>query len=118
MKIRVTTVWRPVQPQGVKGVQRLLGGLVQRQVQQEAAVLFAAAVVGKHVGVPVLVQTVEAFVQRKVGAELRQAGRAVLAAAAGLPPGEQKHDHAQHGGEKKDGNSGVHGAPPKEFSLL
>ena len=63
-----------VQPQGVQGVQRLLAGLVQRQVQQKAAVVLPAALVGKEVGVAAGVQTVKALVQRKAGAELGQAG--------------------------------------------
>ena len=70
-----------VQPEGIQGVQRLLGGLVQGEMQQKAAVLFPAALVHELVGVPVLVQPVEALVQRQVGAELRKAGGAVLAAA-------------------------------------
>ena len=87
-----------VQPQGVQGVQRLLAGLVQRQVQHKAAVVLPAALVGKEVGVAVGVQTVKAFVQRKASAELGQAGGAVLAAAAVFPPGEQVHDDAQRTG--------------------
>ena len=71
-----------VQPEGIQGVQRLLGGLVQGEMQQKATVLFPAALVHELVGVPVLVQPVEALVQRQVGAELRKAGGAVLAAAA------------------------------------
>ena len=65
-----------VQPEGIQGVQRLLGGLVQGEMQQKAAVLFPAALVHELVGVPVLVQPVEALVQRQVGAELRKAGGA------------------------------------------
>ena len=57
-----------VQPQGVQSVQRLLAGLVQRQVQQKAAVVLPAALVGKEVGVAAGVQTVKALVQRKAGA--------------------------------------------------
>ena len=87
-----------VQPQGVQGVQRLLAGLVQRQVQQKAAVILAAALVGKNIGVAAGVQTVKALIQRKAGAELGQAGGAVLAAAAVFPPGEQIHDDAQRTG--------------------
>ena len=87
-----------VQPQSVQGVQRLLAGLVQRQVQHKAAVVFPAALVGKEVGVAVGVQTVKAFVQRKAGAELGQAGGAVLAAAVCLPPGEQVHNDAKRTG--------------------
>ena len=102
-----------VQPQGVQGVQRLLGGLVQGQVQQKAAVPLPAAVVDEHVGVVVFVQPVEALVQCKVGAELGQPGWAVLTAAAVFPPREQKHDHAQHGGQQDDGNNSVHGKPPE-----
>ena len=70
-----------VKPEGIQGVQRLLGGLVQGEMQQKATVLFPAALVHELVGVPVLVQPVEALVQRQVGAELRKAGGAVLAAA-------------------------------------
>ena len=40
-----------------------------------------------------LVQPVEALVQRQVGAELRKAGGAVLAAAGILAPGQKKNDH-------------------------
>ena len=65
-----------------------------------------------------LVQTVKAFVKGQVGAELRQTGGPILAAAAVLAPGEQKNDHAQHGGKQDDGNSSVHEDPPKEFFLL
>ena len=72
-----------VEPEGVEGVQRLLGGLVERQVEGEAAVVLPAALVGKEVGVAAGVQTVKALVQRKAGAELGQAGRAVLAAEHG-----------------------------------
>ena len=107
-----------VQPQGVQGVQRLLSGLVQGQMQQKAAILLPAALVGKHVLRAVLIQTVEAVVQRQVGAELRQSGGAVLTAAAVLPPGQQKYDDAQYGGKQDDGNDRVRDVPPEEFSLL
>ena len=53
-----------VQPEGIQGVQRLLGGLVQGEMQQKAAVLFPAALVHELVGIPVLVQPVEALVSR------------------------------------------------------
>ena len=59
-------------------------------MQQKAAVLFPAALVHELVGVPVLVQPVEALVQRQVGAELRKAGGAVLAAAGILAPRQKK----------------------------
>lgn len=36
-----------------------------------------------------------------------------VSAAAVFPPGEQKHDHAQHGGQQDDGNNSVHGKPPE-----
>lgn len=108
-----------VQPQGVQSVQRLLAGLVQRQVQQKAAVVLPAALVGKEVGVAAGVQTVKALVQRKAGAELGQAGGAVLAAAVCLPPGEQVHDDAQRTGQKTDGNDSVHGkTSPKRVFLI
>ena len=76
-----------VKPEGIQGVQRLLGGLVQGQVQQKAAVPLPAAVVDEHVGVVVFVQPVEALVQCKVGAEFGQPGRAVLTAAGRFPAG-------------------------------
>ena len=81
-----------VEPEGVQGIQRLLGGLVERQVEQEAAVVLAAALVHELVGVLMFVEAVKAVVQRQVGAELAQAGGAVLAAAGVLPPGEQQDD--------------------------
>ena len=55
----------------------------------------AWALLYKEVSVAAGVQTVKALVQRKAGAELGQAGGAVLAAAGCLPPGEQVHDDAQ-----------------------
>jgi len=70
-----------VEPEGVEGVQRLLGGLMERQVEGEAAVVLPAALVGEDIVRAVLVQPVEAVVQRQVGAELGQAAGAVLAAA-------------------------------------
>ena len=79
-----------VQPEGIQGVQRLLGGLVQGEMQQKAAVLFPAALVHELVGVPVLVQPVEALVQRQVGAELRKTGGTVLAAAGILATGTKE----------------------------
>ena len=87
-------------------------------MQQKAAVLFPAALVHELVGVPVLVQPVEALVQRQVGAELRKAGGAVLAAAGILAPGQKKNDHAKYGGKQDNGNCGVHEDPPEEFFLL
>ncbi|EFQ07860.1 hypothetical protein HMPREF9436_00610 [Faecalibacterium cf. prausnitzii KLE1255] len=107
-----------VQPEGIQGVQRLLGGLVQGEMQQKAAVLFPAALVHELVGVPVLVQPVEALVQRQVGAELRKTGGTVLAAAGILAPGQKKNDHAKYGGKQDNGNCGVHEDPPEEFFLL
>ena len=108
-----------VEPEGVEGVQRLLGGLMERQVEGEAAVVLPAALVGKEVGVAAGVQTVKALVQRKAGAELGQAGGAVLAAAGCLPPGEQVHDDAQRTGQKTDGNDSVHGKTlPKRVFLI
>ena len=76
------------------------------------------AMVMELVGVPVLVQPVEALVQRQVGAELRKAGGAVLAAAGILAPGQKKNDHAKYGGKQDNGNCGVHEDPPEEFFLL
>ena len=67
-----------VEAEGVEGIQRLLGGLMEREVEQEAAVVFAAALVSELVGLAVEVEPVEALVQRQVGAELAQAGGAVL----------------------------------------
>ena len=81
-----------VQPQGVQSVQRLLAGLVQRQVQQKAAVVLPAALVGEDIVRAVLVQPVEAVVQRQVGAELGQAAGAVLAAAVLVFLRQQKYD--------------------------
>ena len=105
-----------VQPEGIQGVQRLLGGLVQGEMQQKAAVLFPAALVHELVGIPVLVQPVEALVQRQVGAELRKAGGAVLAAAGILAPGQKKNDHAKYGGKQDNGNCGVMKILLKSFS--
>ena len=51
-----------VQPEGVEGVQRLLGGLVEGQVKGEAAVVLPAALVGEKVVGAVLVEPVEAVV--------------------------------------------------------
>ena len=90
-----------VQPEGVEGVQRLLGGLVEGQVKGEAAVVLPAALVGEKVVGTVLVEPVEAVVQRQVGAELGKAAGAILAAAGVFPPGEQKNDAAQ-GGRQQD----------------
>ena len=90
-----------VEPEGVEGVQRLLGGLMERQVEGEAAVVLPAALVGEDIVRAVLVQPVEAVVQRQVGAELGKAAGAILAAAGVFPPGEQKND-AAHGGRQQD----------------
>ena len=67
-----------IQPQSIEGIQWLLGGLVQGQVQQKATVVFPAALVDELIGIAVVIQAVETLVQRQVGAELRQAGGAVL----------------------------------------
>ena len=107
-----------VEPEGVEGVQRLLGGLMERQVEGEAAVVLPAALVGEDIVRAVLVQPVEAVVQRQVGAELRKAGGTVLAAAGILAPGQKKNDHAKYGGKQDNGNCGVHEDPPEEFFLL
>ncbi len=87
-------------------------------MQQKAAVLLPAALVDELVGVAVLVQPVEALVQRKVGAELGKAGGAVLAAAAvfrresrkTITPSGGKQDRWKLQRSWKD--------PPEEFSLL
>ena len=70
-----------VKPEGIQGVQRLLGRLVQGQMEQETAIVLTAALVGELIVRAVPVQPVEAVVQRQVGAELGQAAGAVLAAA-------------------------------------
>ena len=101
-----------VQPEGVQGIQRLLGGLVERQVEQKAAVVFPAALVGELVVGAVPVQTVEAVVQRQVGAELRQPAGAVLAAAGVFAPGEQKDDAAQRSRQQNDGDPQNSWVPP------
>ena len=97
-----------IEPEGVQGIQRLLGGLVERQVEQEAAVVLAAALVHELVGVLMFVEAVKAVVQRQVGAELAQAGGAVLAAAGVLPPGEQQDDGPQRHRQQNDGKDSVH----------
>lgn len=79
-----------VKPEGIQGVQRLLGRLVQGQMEQETAIVLTAALVGELVVRAVLVQPVEAVVQRQVGAEFGKAAGAILAAAGIFPPGEQK----------------------------
>ena len=84
-----------VEPEGVEGVQRLLGGLMERQVEGEAAVVLPAALVGEDIVRAVLVQPVEAVVQRQVGAELGQAAGAVLAAAVLVFLRQQKYDKAR-----------------------
>lgn len=104
-----------VEPEGVEGVQRLLGGLMERQVEGEAAVVLPAALVGEDIVRAVLVQPVEAVVQRQVGAELGQAAGAVLAAAVLVFLRQQKYDKAQNGREKKDGKNSVHVRLPMEF---
>ena len=104
-----------VQPKGVEGVQRLLGGLVEGQVKGEAAVVLPAALVGEKVVGAVLVEPVEAVVQRQVGAELGKAAGAVLAAAAFVLLCQQEDDEAEDGGQKQDGKNSVPGCPPMEF---
>ena len=104
-----------VKPEGIQGVQRLLGGLMERQVEGEAAVVLPAALVGEDIVRAVLVQPVEAVVQRQVGAELGQAAGAVLAAAVLVFLRQQKYDKAQNGREKKDGKNSVHVRLPMEF---
>lgn len=104
-----------VQPEGVEGVQRLLGGLVEGQVKGEAAVVLPAALVGEKVVGAVLVEPVEAVVQRQVGAELGKAAGAVLATAAFVLLCQQEYDEAEDGGQKQDGKNSVHGCPPMEF---
>ena len=79
-------------------------------MEQEAAVVLAAALVHELVGVLMFVEAVKAVVQRQVGAELAQAGGAVLAAAGVLAPGEQQDDGAQRHRQQDDGNDSVHGA--------
>ena len=91
-----------VEPEGVEGVQRLLGGLMERQVEGEAAVVLPAALVGEDIVRAVLVQPVEAVVQRQVGAEFGKAAGAILAAAGVFPPGEQKNDAAQSGRQQEE----------------
>ena len=54
-----------VEAEGVEGIQRLLGGLMEREVEQEAAVVLAAALVSELVGLAVEVEPVEALVQRQ-----------------------------------------------------
>ena len=55
-----------VEAEGVEGIQRLLGGLMEREVEQEAAVVLAAALVSELVGLAVEVEPVKALVQRRV----------------------------------------------------
>ena len=98
-----------VKAEGVEGIQRLLGGLMEREVEQEAAVVLAAALVSELVGLAVEVEPVEALVQRQIGAELAQTGGAVLAAAGVLAPGEQQNDDAKRHRQQDDGNDSVHG---------
>ena len=97
-----------VQPQGVQSVQRLLAGLVQRQVQQKAAVVLPAALVGKEVGVAAGVQTVKALVQRKAGAELGQARRESRYTI--MPSAQAKR--------QTETTAFMERPSPKEFSLL
>ena len=108
-----------VQPQGVQSVQRLLAGLVQRQVQQKAAVVLPAALVGKEVGVAAGVQTVKALVQRKAGAELGQAGGAVLAARV-VSRRESRYTMMPSAQAKRqtETTAFMERPSPKEFSLL
>ena len=111
-----------VQPQGVQGVQRLLAGLVQRQVQQKAAVVLPAALVGKKVIGAVLVEPVEAVVQRQVGAELGQAAGAVLAAAALVLLRRRESRYTMmpsaQANRQTETTAFMERPSPKEFSLL
>ena len=67
-----------IQPESVQGIQRLLCGLVEGEVEQETAVVLPAALIGENVVLAVLVQPVTAVVQRQVGAELAEPGGAVF----------------------------------------
>ena len=67
-----------VKPEGIQGVQRLLGRLVQGQMEQETAIVLTAAFVGELIVRAVLVQPVEAVVQRQVGAEFGKAAGAAI----------------------------------------
>ena len=64
-------------------------------MEGEAAIVLPAALVGEDIVRAVLVQPVEAVVQRQVGAELGQAAGAVLAAAVLVFPRQQKYDKAR-----------------------
>ena len=64
-------------------------------MEGEAAVVLPVALVGEDIVRAVLVQPVEAVVQRQVGAELGQAAGAVLAAAVLVFPRQQKYDKAR-----------------------
>ena len=77
-------VWRPGRTGGCRGYPAAAGWLMERQVEGEAAVVLPAALVGEDIVRAVLVQPVEAVVQRQVGAKLGQAAGAVLAAAVCL----------------------------------
>ena len=67
-----------VKPEGIQGVQRLLGWLVQGQMEQETAIVLTAALVGELIVRAVLVQPVKAVVQRQVGAELGKVSRKTM----------------------------------------
>ena len=53
-----------IQPESVQGIQRLLCGLVEGDVEQETAVVLPAALIGENVVLAVLVQPVKAVVLR------------------------------------------------------
>ena len=55
-----------IQPESVQGIQRLLCGLVEGEVEQETAVVLPAALIGENVVLAVLVQPVKA-VDRPAG---------------------------------------------------
>ena len=93
-----------VQPQGVQSVQRLLAGLVQRQVQQKAAVVLPAALVGKEVGVAAGVQTVKALVQRRRVVSRRESRYTMM------PSAQAKR--------QTETTAFMERPSPKEFSLL
>ena len=82
-------------------------------MEQEAAVVLAAALVHELVGVLMFVEAVKAVVQRQVGAELAQAGGAVLAAAGVLPAAEQENDEPDDGNQDDHGKNSVHVRLPK-----
>ena len=102
-----------IQPESVQGIQRLLCGLVEGEVEQETAVVLPAALIGENVVLALLVQPVKAVVQRQVGAELAEPGGAVLAAAGVLPAAEQENDEPDDGNQDDHGKNSVHVRLPK-----